>query len=704
MKLSVAIIEKNEEKNIRRLLDSLMPIKKEISMEIIIIDTGSIDNSINIAREYTDKIYSYKWNDDFAQARNVSISYCTGEWILILDADEEIDDYAKLIEFLNNDSNNVYNTCEIICRSYGDTKLKTYADCGLYRLFRNNTGFHYEGRIHEQPIVIEPVISTDIVINHYGYMNDDIDLVINKYERNMKLLQEDLHNNIRVDYTRYQIYQTYSFINKRIEAMQVIKAEYNKNNEYSNIINYVRELYSNKEYSKAIEVLSYIKDKYNYIDVDFYLGISYYYNKNYKKAINKFYDYIEEYNTIQKGYDDKYKSIIIYSINFRNAVGEYLIKSLYYNEEYEKLLEVYNREKNTMPSIRKKYIYSIIHLNKFKDEFNDNISEEDIEYIIEAIERYNSIGQEDYVEIIKNILGVNKKLDYILNKIYLHNNIENECNIDYKIFYSWKAKLLNELIKDSNKEIFVLKDYNSELIRKYLYKMKEDCYTLRELYKISRENIFEYDNNKLKIIVEVERMLLLSEYKDFYDYNKLIIRAGINSVNYTYKQYNKLFIDNNVENIDKYAALWIKLSKIVKEIDLAKYVEDIKVLLIENDEYSNILQAFVDMHGRYIITDDMIKERNIILDEAEKLINIGELNEALNILKELLQIFCMDEYILMDIGIIYYMLDQKEVALEHLLKAYYINRDNPDICYNLACILEEKGYIEASKYLYEKSN
>ncbi len=707
MKLSIAVITKNEEKNIRRLLESVKSLKDNISYEIIIVDTGSSDNTIAIAEEYTDKIYEYTWNNDFSEARNVSISHCVGEWILVLDADEELADKEKIIDFLNDEDNKRYNSCEIICRSYGDIKLNTYADCGLYRLFRNNAGFHYEGKIHEQPMIIEPVVKTDIIINHYGYLNDDVNLVINKYERNIQLLLDDLDKNIKPEYTKYQMYKTYSFINKKREARKIIKEQYKNDNSYRSGVNYGKELYNEGEYKRAIEVLSLLEKDYETLDVFFYLGVSYYHNKQYREATVEFNKYIDEYNKIKnvEGYEEKYKSIVVYSINFIKAVEEYLIKSLYYSSDYKKVVELYEKNKSKDKSVRKKYIYSMIKLRRHRELFglDNNISDEDIEYIDEAIERYNLVEDSNCFELIKDMIGNNDKLDYLLNKVYLHKDIQCVIDIEYGEFYNWKAKILGELVKDKYNNIFILEKYNQEIIGKYLNIMSTDCYIVRELYELSRENIFELDVNKLKVLVEVEKILLISEYKDFYDYRNLVVRSGINSINYTYKKYNKEIIEENLEDINRYDSLWIKLRKIIKNDDLTSFISELKAILNNNREYSNILEEIAEMRGKYIITDDMIEEKKLVVNEAEKLISKGSLKEALDILKELEKIFVFDEYILMDIGIIYYMLGQKEEALGYLLKSYYINEENSDICYNLACLLEDRGCDKSSEYLYNKS-
>ena len=88
------MIVKNEEKFLQRCLDSV-----DVD-EIIVVDTGSTDKTKEIARNYTGKVYDFKWVDDFSKARNFSISKATKEWILVLDADEVIDNMKKIKEVI----------------------------------------------------------------------------------------------------------------------------------------------------------------------------------------------------------------------------------------------------------------------------------------------------------------------------------------------------------------------------------------------------------------------------------------------------------------------------------------------------------------------------------------------------------------------------------------------------------------------------
>lgn len=86
MKLSISIICRNEANSISRCLDSVKG-----ADEIVVVDTGSEDSTVEIARQYTSHIYTdYKWNDDFSAARNHALSKCTGDWILVIDADNRL--------------------------------------------------------------------------------------------------------------------------------------------------------------------------------------------------------------------------------------------------------------------------------------------------------------------------------------------------------------------------------------------------------------------------------------------------------------------------------------------------------------------------------------------------------------------------------------------------------------------------------------
>lgn len=102
MLLSIVMIVKNEEKILEKTLKSLTTLRNSIESELIIVDTGSTDDTIKISKKYTEKVYFHNWNNDFSSMRNISISYAKGEWLLILDADEILIDSSTIVKFFKD--------------------------------------------------------------------------------------------------------------------------------------------------------------------------------------------------------------------------------------------------------------------------------------------------------------------------------------------------------------------------------------------------------------------------------------------------------------------------------------------------------------------------------------------------------------------------------------------------------------------------
>ena len=150
--LSLCMIVKNEGENLKSCLSKVVAFVDEI----IIVDTGSNDNTKIIASEFTDKIYDFKWCNDFSKARNFSISKASKDWILVLDADEFVTDFFRynVDEFINNSSNkNKVGRIQRINIMEDLSGNKKYIE-RVNRLFNRNY-FHYEGIIHEQIVALD---------------------------------------------------------------------------------------------------------------------------------------------------------------------------------------------------------------------------------------------------------------------------------------------------------------------------------------------------------------------------------------------------------------------------------------------------------------------------------------------------------------------------------------------------------------------
>ncbi|MBS1258714.1 MAG: Cell division coordinator CpoB [Candidatus Scalindua arabica] len=185
--LSLCMIVKNEEKFLPMCLESV----SDYVDEIIIVDTGSTDKTVEIAERYGAKVYHHPWENSFSKARNYSLKYATCDWIMWLDADEEVDreDAHKLREVIKDDDVNVI--CLPLFSRFNNDKNLAVANSG--KIFRNNLGFHFEGIVHNALKFSGPTKNVNIRIDHYGY-NQDEEQMERKFIRTSTLLKEQIKN------------------------------------------------------------------------------------------------------------------------------------------------------------------------------------------------------------------------------------------------------------------------------------------------------------------------------------------------------------------------------------------------------------------------------------------------------------------------------------------------------------------------------
>ncbi len=204
--LSLCMIVKNEEEYLRESLDSV----KDIADEIVLVDTGSTDNTIKIAEMYNAKVYNYDWTDDFAAARNYALGKTTGNWVLCLNADERLSDQS--IHELKN-----IISCKEIAGFYCTVKSLIQDESGDssvrdVRLFTNSPHIKFTGRVYEQivPSLTEndyKILPSQISINNYGNCSNSNDKK-SKAERNLSLLLKE-YEATKSAYYAFQLAQKY---------------------------------------------------------------------------------------------------------------------------------------------------------------------------------------------------------------------------------------------------------------------------------------------------------------------------------------------------------------------------------------------------------------------------------------------------------------------------------------------------------------
>jgi Flp pilus assembly protein TadD len=207
--LGLCMIVRNEGPLLGNCLDSV----QGFIDELVVVDTGSTDNTIEIARNYGARVREFRWTEDFSAARNHALQMATAAWILVLDADETLSrqDHSKLAALVSGGDADAWS---LVQRTYGNNLIhKDYTvaqdDCyhesspyagwtpsRLVRLFRNRPEYRYRYRIHE---LIEPSIldagghihDTDIPIHHFGRQKGESE-IRSKLELYLKLGLEQI--------------------------------------------------------------------------------------------------------------------------------------------------------------------------------------------------------------------------------------------------------------------------------------------------------------------------------------------------------------------------------------------------------------------------------------------------------------------------------------------------------------------------------
>ncbi|HAX72271.1 MAG TPA: hypothetical protein DCY20_01970 [Firmicutes bacterium] len=187
--VSLCMIVKDEERVLKRCLDSVVGLVDEI----VIVDTGSTDNTINIAKSFNAIVKPFVWTNDFSEARNYSLSFATCDWILVLDADEYFSDEAKseFIQAINQDGISGYYINQI--NFIDEMNLNHTINNLMHRLFRNHQGAVYTGAVHEQLYIPEDKKLGGSKIIELGFYHDGYLTPIyagkQKSNRNTKLIQ-----------------------------------------------------------------------------------------------------------------------------------------------------------------------------------------------------------------------------------------------------------------------------------------------------------------------------------------------------------------------------------------------------------------------------------------------------------------------------------------------------------------------------------
>ncbi len=156
------MIVKDEETTLGRILEAA----KEFADEIIIVDTGPSDRTVEISKKYTDKVFFFPWVNDFSKARNFSLEKATMDYIMWLDADDYIDD-DNVQKIKNMKKTDLYADVYMFkYRTFSDSEYSCNIEFWRERLLKRSRNYRFEGAVHEAVSLNGSIVYQDVVIEH----------------------------------------------------------------------------------------------------------------------------------------------------------------------------------------------------------------------------------------------------------------------------------------------------------------------------------------------------------------------------------------------------------------------------------------------------------------------------------------------------------------------------------------------------------
>lgn len=342
--ISACIIVKDEEEQLPRCLKSI----KDYVDEIIVVDTGSTDRTVGIAKSFGANIYQHPWEGDFSKHQNQSVKYATSDWVFQIDADEELKQGSG--EVLRKAvTNSQIDSILITMISYFNNKSSQLWESKI-RVFKNIPSIYYEGIVHQQLLGCKSNKLFPIYLYHYGY---DLgkDAQRKKFKRTYELLKKQIREEPSNYWHRHNLSVCYAnnFMFKEAieEGLKAIDLHDKGNLENINILwtNYVvsasyyklGELEPAKNY--ALKALSKFS---NHLDSFFILVLVYHQKKEWLKLMNAAAGFIRVLDLLRK-HPERFHSVVNNTANeewrVRLALGDLYLErkeEKNANEEFNK--------------------------------------------------------------------------------------------------------------------------------------------------------------------------------------------------------------------------------------------------------------------------------------------------------------------------------------------------------------------------------
>ena len=708
MLLSIVMMVKNEEKYLDKTLSSLQGLMNDIDSELVILDTGSTDKTVDIAKKYTEKVYFSKWNNNFSDMRNISISYASGEWILILDADEQLINYDKFKGFFESNLHYKYNSASIEIKNIYSEDEKIYCLSSILRLFRNDD-FKFSGAIHEQPKYKAPIYNDIASFKHYGYMFENETFKQKKIKRNGEILFDQIEKTPEDAYTNYQLGKHYLMTFEYGEACFYIEKAYNLYKKSGKVPRYIysdlaKVYIDNNKFIKCEELcLKYIKYDKNNIDIYYYLAVS-------QKRIGKYQDSIKHYKRylyFLENYNlstqSKYIDCDCSTTQYKDVCRLSIIQLLYILENYEGVIN--KIKKWNYKDIKDIYyiilfsLYKLDKIHEIKNIYNNVLKSttEQNKFFNEIERLIKKISVEDKEKIYDLFLNLDNNYGE-LNRVRKTNNFDivrcNQIlNDENEIFYGEiidHALKVNISIEDILKNVSYVKTEN---YLNYLITNRKEYIT--SFYEYLESSLNTLDLEKLKIYISISKSLLQYGDLDSSKYKNTFFMYIVYSYNYLKNIYNQNINDEELckllINKEDIFIIDIMNAQRLKSKDSLEYIKRLKQIILNNPQYKQGIEILINSLTEEIESnnelDDLKKEYKRIIEDS---LNQGNIENSMKMINEYESIF-KDDLLLNFRAIVSIYKSEFEKADYYLKQAYIRDSNDYNVIFNIAYVKELLG-------------
>lgn len=653
---------KNEEANLERCLQSLQPIRDGLDAELIIVDTGSTDNTVGIAKNFTNKIYFHQWDNNFSEMRNISIGYATGKWIFIIDADEQLEDCQPLIDFLRLPKRDKYGSVAITVKNMVDLENNEYSSMIAPRFFKNDGYFRFEGVIHNQPVFKgEALAIPQVYLLHFGYLPTDKELMERKFQRTGTILKSELEKDPKNIYYWTQLSVTYGMHKDFPEAIEYAEKAYSllpkkRTPKHMFLFSHMALTYQHvKNYEKVEQICrEAMTIKEGYLDIYFYYAEAHSMLKRNREAIiyyEKYLDLLDKREQTSKHdvtiieYSLGCQELAYWNLSVLYAKEKEYDRALYYSKQITNSKYIKNNMVNTIECYLKLDQY--VNVRKFYDKW---VQEDWKSFFFENLDKIvRQYDRKVHIDVARNFCNVNHQYALLCNLIvedtdngYISEKMQQAvekirmeslpvyCSDIFYYLLKWHYPL--EKIVVNFKEIWLTCAFD------FVGKHHDDLCTV--IYNYLQKYTCNYRVHEYKLAKTLARCAILLNKLSMDQYKELLDRYVQEGIHYLQIVYSPLILEGTmiyeVKNDEEAFLLYMYKAQIYRTSQPAEYVKCLRqALQVFPVLNSGIEMLLVEIQvTRKTEQNEFDTYKQEIKNRIQQLIDRKKMNEARIILEE----------------------------------------------------------------------